>query len=312
MIKRGLTISVALAMVMLAGCDKDKEEKKDASQVIAKVDDAEITVHQLNHALTRLPGIKPEQAEMARQKIAKSLVEQQVLVNAAIGDKLDRDPTVLMDLEAAKREILAKAYITRHLPNTKPAEAEVKAYYEQHPDLFAQRKVYNLLTMRLNNAGDKLAEIDKRAESGASMAELQAYLSTQGFATEIASEQKGAEHLPLEALPKFSALPPKKLLVLHMGNAAAIYEVVSAKSEPVSAGQAKPFIETYLGNKGRSQQAEKMFSELKQKAKINYQGDFAKLAGDKAAAPAAPAAPAAAAKPAAHADAVAKGVESLR
>ena len=44
MIKRGLTISVALALTMLAGCDKDKAaEKKDASQVIARVDDAEVT-----------------------------------------------------------------------------------------------------------------------------------------------------------------------------------------------------------------------------------------------------------------------------
>lgn len=311
MIKRSLTISVALALTMLAGCDKDKAaEKKDASQVIARVDDAEVTVHQLNHALSRLQGIKPEQAEMARQKIAKSLVEQQVVVNAALADKLDRDPAVLMELEAAKREILTKAYVAHHLAAIKPAEAEVKAYYEQHPHLFAQRKVYNLLSMRLTNAGDKLAEIDKRAEAGASMAELQAFLSSQGLATEIASEQKGAEHLPLEALPKFAALQPKKLLVLQGGNNVAIYEVVSSKAEPVAAEQAKPFIEAYLGNRSRAQQAEKLFAELKQKARISYQGDFAKLAG--AASPATAAAPAAAAKPAAGSDAVAKGVESLR
>ena len=68
MIKRSLTLSVALAVLVLTGCDKD--EKKDASQVIAKVGDAEVTVHQLNHALSRLQGIKPEQAELARQEIA--------------------------------------------------------------------------------------------------------------------------------------------------------------------------------------------------------------------------------------------------
>ena len=78
MIKRSLTLSVAMAVLVLAGCDK--EEKKDATQVIAKVGDAEVTVHQLNHALSRLQGIKPEQAELARQKLAKSLVDQQVLV----------------------------------------------------------------------------------------------------------------------------------------------------------------------------------------------------------------------------------------
>ena len=71
-----------------------------------------------------------------------------MVVNAALADKLDRDPAVLMELEAAKREILTKAYVARHLAAIKPAEAEVKAYYEQHPHLFAQRKVYNLLSMR--------------------------------------------------------------------------------------------------------------------------------------------------------------------
>lgn len=309
MIKRSLTLSVAMAVLVLAGCDK--EEKKDATQVIAKVGDAEVTVHQLNHALSRLQGIKPEQAELARQKLAKSLVDQQVLVNAAMADKLDRDPNVLMDIEGAKREILAKAYMARHLTAGKPAEGEVKAYYEQHPDLFAQRKVYDLLVIRLQNVDrDKLAEIGKRADAGASLVELQAFLSEQGFATSVASEQKGAEHLPLEALPKFAQLSAKKVLVLSAGSNVALYEVVNSKAESVPVERAKPFIEAYLGNKSRAAQAEKLFADLKQKASIQYQGDFAKLAQTDAAKPAA--APAPEAKPAAHDDAVSKGVEALR
>ncbi|MDQ5889053.1 MAG: hypothetical protein RL210_305 [Pseudomonadota bacterium] len=311
MIKRSLTLSVAMAVLVLAGCDK--EEKKDATQVIAKVGDAEVTVHQLNHALSRLQGIKPEQAELARQKLAKSLVDQQVLVNAAMADKLDRDPNVLMDIEGAKREILAKAYMARHLTAGKPAEGEVKAYYEQHPDLFAQRKVYDLLVIRLQNVDrDKLAEIGKRADAGASLVELQAFLSEQGFATSVASEQKGAEHLPLEALPKFAQLQARKVLVLSAGSNVALYEVVNSKAESVPVERAKPFIEAYLGNKSRAAQAEKLFADLKQKASIQYQGDFAKLAQTDAAKPAAAPAAAPAAKPATHDDAVSKGVEALR
>ncbi|MGL5987761.1 MAG: EpsD family peptidyl-prolyl cis-trans isomerase [Burkholderiales bacterium] len=311
MIKRSLTLSVAMAVLVLAGCDK--EEKKDATQVIAKVGDAEVTVHQLNHALSRLQGIKPEQAELARQKLAKSLVDQQVLVNAAMADKLDRDPNVLMDIEGAKREILAKAYMARHLTAGKPTEGEVKAYYEQHPDLFAQRKVYDLLVIRLQNVDrDKLAEIGKRADAGASLVELQAFLSEQGFATSVASEQKGAEHLPLEALPKFAQLQARKVLVLSAGSNVALYEVVNSKAESVPVERAKPFIEAYLGNKSRAAQAEKLFADLKQKASIQYQGDFAKLAQTDAAKPAAAPAAAPAAKPATHDDAVSKGVEALR
>jgi EpsD family peptidyl-prolyl cis-trans isomerase len=310
-IKRSLTLSVAMAVLVLAGCDK--EEKKDATQVIAKVGDAEVTVHQLNHALSRLQGIKPEQAELARQKLAKSLVDQQVLVNAAMADKLDRDPNVLMDIEGAKREILAKAYMARHLTAGKPTEGEVKAYYEQHPDLFAQRKVYDLLVIRLQNVDrDKLAEIGKRADAGASLVELQAFLSEQGFATSVASEQKGAEHLPLEALPKFAQLQARKVLVLSAGSNVALYEVVNSKAESVPVERAKPFIEAYLGNKSRAAQAEKLFADLKQKASIQYQGDFAKLAQTDAAKPAAAPAAAPAAKPATHDDAVSKGVEALR
>ena len=311
MIKRSLTLSVAMAVLVLAGCDK--EEKKDATQVIAKVGDAEVTVHQLNHALSRLQGIKPEQAELARQKLAKSLVDQQVLVNAAMADKLDRDPNVLMDIEGAKREILAKAYMARHLTAGKPTEGEVKAYYEQHPDLFAQRKVYDLLVIRLQNVDrDKLAEIGKRADAGASLVELQAFLSEQGFATSVASEQKGAEHLPLDALPKFAQLQARNVLVLSAGSNVALYEVVNSKAESVPVERAKPFIEAYLGNKSRAAQAEKLFADLKQKASIQYQGDFAKLAQTDAAKPAAAPAAAPAAKPATHDDAVSKGVEALR
>lgn len=88
--------------------------------------------------------------------------------------------------------------------------------------------------------------------------------------------------------------------------------MVNSKAESVPVERAKPFIEAYLGNKSRAAQAEKLFADLKQKASIQYQGDFAKLAQTDAAKPAAAPAAAPAAKPATHDDAVSKGVEALR
>ena len=58
-----LVPSVALA---IAGCgNKDAEKPKPATQIAAKVNSGEISVHQLNYVLTRTPGAGAVSPEMA-------------------------------------------------------------------------------------------------------------------------------------------------------------------------------------------------------------------------------------------------------
>ncbi|MDP0972048.1 SurA N-terminal domain-containing protein, partial [Klebsiella pneumoniae] len=74
-----------------------------ASQTAAKVNKEEITVHQINFVLQRQQGLKPEQAEEAGRQVLERLVDQELAVQKAQELKLDRDPRVVQQVEAAKR-----------------------------------------------------------------------------------------------------------------------------------------------------------------------------------------------------------------
>ena len=83
-----LVPSVALG---IAGCgNKDAEKPKPATQIAAKVNSGEISVHQLNYVLTRTPGagaVSPETAPKLRREVLDRLVDQELAVEKAIEKK---------------------------------------------------------------------------------------------------------------------------------------------------------------------------------------------------------------------------------
>ena len=104
-------IALTAALVLLTGCGDKKE--KTASQTAVKVNKSEITVHQINFVLQQQRGLKPEQTDTVSKQILERLIDQELALQKADDLKVDRDPRVVQQLEAAKREIIARAYLER-------------------------------------------------------------------------------------------------------------------------------------------------------------------------------------------------------
>ena len=103
-------VAASAVIIVLAGCG-DSDKKKAATQVAAKVNREEISVHQINAVLSRAGNLSPEQAKQAGADVLDKLIEQELLVQQSIEKKLDRDPKTMQALEAARRQILAQAYL---------------------------------------------------------------------------------------------------------------------------------------------------------------------------------------------------------
>ena len=104
-------IALTAALVLLTGCGDKKE--KSASQTAVKVNKSEITVHQINFVLQQQRGLKPEQTDAASKQILERLIDQELALQKADDLKVDRDPRVVQQLEAAKRDIIARAYLDK-------------------------------------------------------------------------------------------------------------------------------------------------------------------------------------------------------
>ncbi|HLL11009.1 MAG TPA: EpsD family peptidyl-prolyl cis-trans isomerase, partial [Rubrivivax sp.] len=133
--RAGLVLALAASAALLVGCGDKKD--KAASQTAAKVNKDEITVHQINFVLQQQRNLRPEQADAASRQVLERLIDQQLALQKGEDLKVDRDPRVVQQLEAARREILARAYLEKvGEAASRPTPEEIRKYYEEKPALF--------------------------------------------------------------------------------------------------------------------------------------------------------------------------------
>jgi len=307
------TISaVVLSTLVLGACGDRPPEKKAASQVAAKVNDGEISVHQINFVLQRTPNIPAAKAEAAKRQVLESLIDQELAVQQALEAKLERTPNVMQAIEGARRDILARAYIEQKVAKqTKPSIDEVRKFYNDHPELFANRKIYRIEEIAFAASQDIIDGVKAQLGTGkSSVAEVVTGLKAKGIQVAGGVSVKAAEQLALELLPRLSQVKDGQVQMIENQGRAALITVLASKSEPMDEVKAQPFIENFISNKQKSEAARSAMKELREKSKIEYVGEFV------GSAPAVAAAPAAAepdkAAPSATEAAVTKGIAGLK
>ena len=307
-----------MVAALVAGCGDKKEEaatdEKAPTQVAAKVNGTELTVHQVNYALQRIPNLDAEKSKAASLQVVRNLVEQEVLVQKALADKLDRDPMVVQALDAARRQLLAEAYMSRKLGTpAEPTDAEVLAYFDANPDLFAKRKIYRLQEISIKAPQDKHEAIRAQLVASRTLNDFVEWLKAEKYEAKVGQGVKPAEQLPLAMLPQLAKMPDGQAMVVNAPDGLLVVVLADSQTQPVTLEQAKPAIVRKLQVDARQKAAKAELDALKAAAKIEYVGEFADAGKEEAAAPAEPAAaPAADAAPDADADAISKGVSGLK
>lgn len=279
-----------LIAALAAGCGDKKDEmsaQKAPTQVAAKVNGTELTAQQVSYALQRIPNLDKDQTKAASLQIVRNLVDQEVIAQKAVTDKLDSDPQVVQALDAARRQILADAYMSRKLGEpTEPTDAEVSEYFDKHPELFAKRKIYRLQEISIKAPQDKHEAIRARLNASKNLNEFAAWLKSENYPVKAAQGVKAAEQLPLEMLPKLAQMPEGQAMVANVPEGLLVIVVAGAQVQPVTLEQAKPAIARVLQTQARQKAAKAELDALKAAAKIEYVGEFAD-AGKQQAAPAA-------------------------
>jgi EpsD family peptidyl-prolyl cis-trans isomerase len=278
----GRVLAVAAA-IALAGCS-GQDKPAAATQVAAKVNQEEVSVHQINNALARIGGVSPENAKEAGRQVLEKLIDQEILIQKAIEKKLDRDPRVMQAIESSRREVLSRAYLDQvAAAAARPTTEEVHDYYEKHPELFAQRRVYQFQELAAQTTDPVvLKKMQDRLPSFKSMRDIAEWLNSEKVKFVANSTTKAAEQLPLELLPRIHQMKDGQFGLVPARDGMIVMQLVASRNAPTDEATAKPFIEQYLGNKQRSAAVEKEMKALRDTAKIEYAGDFTQAALDKA------------------------------
>jgi EpsD family peptidyl-prolyl cis-trans isomerase len=289
-------VALLAATVLLVGCGEKKD--KAASQTAAKVNKDEVTVHQINFVLQQQRNLRPEQADAAAKQVLERLIDQQLALQKAEEGKLDRDPRVMQQLEAARREVIARAYVEKlGEAAPKPTPEEIRKYYDDKPALFRERRIYSIQEIAIEAKPEQIEELRTRLAAAKNVNEFVEYLKTAGYRFGGNQAVRAAEQLPFNTLDAMSKMKDGQAMLIPGPQGVQVVVLAGSRMQPVSEEQARPAIEQFILNERKRKLVEDEIKALRTAAKIEYVGKFAQAASGPAGSAAAETAPAAAPAP---------------
>ena len=253
-------LALALAPALLAllmGCGEKKKEKPPAAQAAARVNKEEVSVQQINLILQQQRNLRPEQADQASRQVLERLIDQEVAVQKAEEIKLDHDPRVLQQLDAARREIVARAYAEKISEGAaKPSPDEIKKYFDDKPALFSERRIYTIQEIAVEARPDQVPVLKERLSASKTINEFVDFLKANDYRFGGNQAVRAAEQLPLNVLESLSRMKEGQASITQGPNGVLVAVLAGSRSQPISEEQARPLIEQALVNERKRKMVE--------------------------------------------------------
>jgi EpsD family peptidyl-prolyl cis-trans isomerase len=270
-------IVLCVVAALMTGCGKQKEA---SGQVVAKVNGTEISIYQLNSALSRTPGVTPQNVEEFRPKVLDKLIDQQLAIAKSQEKELDRTPEVVQAMEEAKRDILSRAYLDKIAATVpKTTEEEARTYYKAHPELFADRHVYQFQELA-TPVGRAPVDAIRDMLKMQSTEEVEKWLKDKKVEYYLTTGVRAAEQMPPPALREIRNLKNGEVTVVQTGGTVSIIKLLASQTAPVSEAVALPEIRRLLDTQNDVKAMTSELKLLRDKAKIEITGIEGKTATD--------------------------------
>jgi EpsD family peptidyl-prolyl cis-trans isomerase len=270
-----LLIALTTFTALLSGCEKPVTAVK--GETVATVAGDKISETELNLAVSRLGELDETQTAEAKSRLLQALIDQRLVAQAAEKAGLDKDPAVATAMEQASRQVLAEAYAERSFKDVaEPTEAEIAAYYGQHPELFSQRRIYRIQELELKLEPSRMAEVEAKLKSAHSMGDFVNWLKEQGIEGKSAVAVKPAEQIPAPLLARLSKMKDGEVTILpgRPGHV-LIQQLQESQLQPVTLEQATSAIKRAMLTQKRKELMEADLKKLREAAKIDYASGYA-------------------------------------
>jgi len=275
---RALVLSTSLTLtLLLAGCGAAKQAAGTAtgsntSQVVARVNGNELTISQLNLALSDNNVTSLDTA--STRQVLDDLINEELIVEQALTAKLDRDADVLLRIEQAKRLILAEAYEDRNVyPQAAISETEIHKYYDENPAFFKERRVYRLTAFSTEKATlpDAVSSQLGTVHTADAVREL---LNRNGIDFKVEELSEGADAMAIDLVPRLALAKVGDVVPTTHGSGklAALLLVEDIKSSPLPYEQASSTIENFLTSERNTAALSAYLARLRKGARIEYVG----------------------------------------
>ena len=250
-------------LALPTGCEKAAADRP-AAQLVAKVNGTEISIREVR-------GVPPGTAAQALEKV----IDRELLVQKALAAKLDRDPQVVQSIDNARRQLLAQAYLERTASAAGGStKDEVRAFYEENPALFSQRRVYRMRELVVSAPAEMIDVLRAETARARELEEVASWLKDRNAKFSVDVLTQPAEQLPLAFLPQLARMKAGEIAVFPTPLGASVIQLVHAEDAPLTEQQAAPLIEQFLAGRKRLETAAAEVKRLREVATIEYLGEF--------------------------------------
>lgn len=271
------TIAFAAAGLALSACGRPEEgtgAPRLATQAIAaRVNGNEISLQQVAHVVEQ-GGIAAPQQPTPAQALER-LIDQELLVETAVAAKLDREPKVLQAIAAERRRILGLAYLERTVPPApQRTPEEVRRFFLDNPALFQRRRIYQVQELLAAVPDDKKEQLKAEIAGAATLDDIAKWFKAQDLPFRTVTSVRPAEHIPIEILLRVAEMEKAQIAMFMAPDKVSVLALIHAEDAPLSETQAAPVIEQLLANRWRVELAIGEIRRLREKARIEYLGQF--------------------------------------
>lgn len=280
MICKALGNIALVAMVAASGCG-NAETGMTESMPVVRVNGQLITLQQVRQVVGEYAGsMSPDELRQASRTAIEHLIDEELLVQGALTSRLNSEPTVQRLIEDQRRRILALSYLDKTAPEApKYSNEEIHHFYNEHPALFKQRRIYLIHGLYASIPAEKTEQLKTAVANATRMSEVARWLTIQKATYRETVSTWSGEDIPGEILPMVEQMRESEMSIVTSPDLVLVLQLIHAKDAAMSEAQASPLIEEILSKRWRTNYSAAEIRRLRGTATIEYLVRDAPLCG---------------------------------
>ena len=228
------------ALLVLSGCHFGTSKPNPTGQVVATVGDREITRRELEAEIRGSTASTPAAQKAEQQAALQRIIQRVALANAARDQGMDKDPSFALLSQRADDAILVQLLESKVASSVPPpTNEEVQQYQETNPNIFSDRKMFDVDQIRFQRPSDP--QFIAKLEPLKTLDEVANFLTQNHVMFQRGANVMDSVGQNPKLLSAILALPPHEVFILSSANEVYANEIRDVRTSPFVGAPATQF-----------------------------------------------------------------------